>query len=106
MIYKGQSGKVADPVIKLLYSQIWKNGGVPKLEHIARGAAAGDPATVTRQGAVFHQFGVHLADRSRQPIVDQHVIRAYAVFCALGNDDSDIVKALRIGTLKSKGIGS
>ena len=86
-------------IVKLLYAQIWKNGGVQKLQHIARGVAEGAEATVPVKASVFHQFGVHLADRAVNPIVDQHVIRAFALYHALEAGDAEVRRARSIGQL-------
>lgn len=68
---------VHDPVARLLYAMAWKNGDLPKIKHIVQGVLA-DDGEVPRQAFVFHQFGRHLADKA-QPIVDQHVLRAFGI---------------------------
>jgi hypothetical protein len=68
---------VHDPVARLLYSMAWKNGDLPKIKHIIQGVLAEDDDAPS-QAFVFHQFGRHLADKA-QPIVDQHVLRAFGI---------------------------
>lgn len=66
---------------KLLYSMAWKNGDLRKLGHIIDGIGAAGSGTTRGAGTgqVFHQFGRHLADRA-EPIIDQHVLRAFELF--------------------------
>lgn len=68
---------VHDPVARLLYAMAWKNGDLPKIKHIVQGVLA-DDGEAPSQAFVFHQFGRHLADKA-QPIVDQHVLRAFGI---------------------------
>jgi hypothetical protein len=68
---------VHDPVARLLYAIAWKNGDLPKIKHIVQGVLADDDEAPS-QAFVFHQFGRHLADKA-QPIVDQHVLRAFGI---------------------------
>ena len=60
---------------QLLYSFLWKQGDIQKLKHIVNGFRNEEP--ISDSGIVLHYFGKHLAD-NRNPIIDQHVIRAYA----------------------------
>jgi hypothetical protein len=61
---------------KLLYSVLWKNGDIGKERHIVRGVTSSDSQGAGEDGLVFYYFGRHLRDKSN-PIVDQHVIRAF-----------------------------
>lgn len=81
---------VHDPVARLLYAMAWKNGDLPKIKHIVQGVLA-DDGEVPSQAFVFHQFGRHLADKA-QPIVDQHVLRAFGIH---QSSDEETWKALR-----------
>lgn len=72
------------PLERLLMAALWKNGDLAKVRHIAVGLAEG-PAfpgiwEVDAEAPVFTQFGRHLADPARQPIADQHTLRAYRLF--------------------------
>jgi len=65
---------------KLLYAMAWKNGDLPKLKHIVNGVLhSGKDSIEQETGLVFYQFGKHLINPSIEPIVDQHVLRAFAV---------------------------
>ena len=59
---------------KLLYSIIWKQGDLKKEKHIISGICGKN--TVRK---VFNQFGKYLNDKN-EPIIDQHVVRAYIYF--------------------------
>lgn len=63
-----------DFVTKLLYSLVWKRGDLLKLKHIVQGIKNGEKS----DRITFYQFGKHLSDSdSQEPIIDQHVIRAF-----------------------------
>lgn len=89
---------VHDPVARLLYAMAWKNGDLPKIKHIVQGVLA-DDGEVPSQAFVFHQFGRHLADKA-QPIVDQHVLRAFGIH---QSSDEETWKALRKMDFITKG---
>lgn len=89
---------VHDPVARLLYAMAWKNGDLPKIKHIVQGVLA-DDGEVPSQAFVFHQFGRHLADKA-QPIVDQHVLRAFGIH---QSSDEKTWKALRKMDFITKG---
>jgi hypothetical protein len=65
---------------RLLYSEIWKQGGISKVQHIANGILAssneGNGHGKSLSAEVFYRFGRHIADKSN-PIIDQHTIRAF-----------------------------
>ena len=66
------------PIAKLLYALIWKQGDLVKLKPIAEGMNI-ELDLQKKEAAIFRQFGRHLVNRD-EPIVDQHVLRAYAIF--------------------------
>src|ERR1035437_948142 len=78
--------KDLDPIAKLLYAMIWKQGDLQKLKHIIRGIRDSEKESTEfdSDAIVFHSFGNHLANHlenpSKSPIIVQHVIRAYNVF--------------------------
>ncbi len=73
--------KTTDPLTKLLYSVIWKNGDLKKIKHIIKGiVTAVDDENNQEEALVFYQFGRYLTKTPGQPIIDQHVIRAYGIF--------------------------
>lgn len=73
-----------DPISKLLYALVWKQGDLLKLKTLLAGVNGRDDLS-QKQGAVFRQFGKHLVDRN-EPIVDQHVLRAFAIFQNSGDE--------------------
>lgn len=66
------------PLEKLLYSILWKNGDLGKEKHVIEGVIGRDNK---KDSLVFYYFGRHLANKSN-PIIDQHVIRAWLSFKA------------------------
>lgn len=90
--------KEASSVEKLLLALIWKNGDLAKIHHIVLGIK-GEPAENGR--LVFHAFGSHLANPTENPIIDQHVIRAYQLlkyFKNQRNDPSELDKIRKKNT--------
>jgi hypothetical protein len=82
------SNEKNNTIIKLLYSIIWKNGDLLKVKHIIQGILEcqmddeniDDKEFVEKQDSlVFYQFGKYLTKKNNEPIIDQHVIRAFAV---------------------------
>lgn len=84
----------ATPLEKLLYSVIWKNGDLLKIQHIVDGVLAGEstPNDDKNNGLVFYSFGKHLHDK-KYPIIDQHTVRAYELIVLLKkcSEDSDFI---------------
>lgn len=82
-----------DPLTKLLYSLAWKNGDLKKVRHIDEGILDDENKSDEKEdGLVFYQFGKYLTKEKGQPIIDQHVLRAFAVY---SKNDLTKVKALR-----------
>jgi hypothetical protein len=67
-----------DPLTKLLAAVLWKNGDIHKVQHLIDGIT-GREGDRTAYSLVFKQYGASLADH-QQPIVDQHVLRAFELF--------------------------
>ncbi|WP_157373328.1 hypothetical protein [Algoriphagus terrigena] len=67
-----------DPLTKLLAAVLWKNGDIHKVQHLIDGIT-GREGDRTSYSLVFKQYGASLADH-QQPIVDQHVLRAFELF--------------------------
>jgi hypothetical protein len=101
-----------------MYSLIWKNGDLLKIKHIISGILGEviidnnhteieveeNNKTDENSPLVFNQFGKYLNDKV-EPIIDQHVIRAFAVYKAKYNVDSEINEVnenRQISTLKYK----
>ncbi|MEQ9466455.1 MAG: hypothetical protein RLN88_03535 [Ekhidna sp.] len=89
-----------NPLTKLLYSVLWKNGDLKKIKHIVQGIQQIDEPTSDKEdGLVFYQFGKFLT-KTGQPIIDQHVLRAFAIY---RTTDLHEVEQLRWkGTLNKK----
>ncbi len=100
------SSRLADPITKLLYAIAWKNGDLKKLKHIARGVIDESDDTLDQNDAlVFYQFGKYLTGDRHQPIIDQHVLRAFGVYQANLNDqDPADYLSLKTVTRKHKAL--
>ena len=73
------TSKITEPLTKLLYSLAWKNGDLKKLKHIARGVSEiTSNKNKQKTALVFYQFGKYLT-KTGQPIIDQHVMRAFSI---------------------------
>ncbi|MGV3601352.1 MAG: hypothetical protein ACO1N1_09105 [Dyadobacter fermentans] len=93
---------MTDPLAKLLYALAWKNGDLKKIKHIARGVRdVNDDFTDQKDALVFYQFGKYLTGAVNQPIVDQHVIRAFSVYRAI-RDGIDPAEYLAIKAVTKK----
>jgi hypothetical protein len=64
---------------RLLYALAWKNGDLKKIRHIVGGILSTENEP-TDKAIVFNQFGVYLSGKSNEPIIDQHVLRAFAIY--------------------------
>ena len=92
----------ADPLTKLLYSVSWKNGDLKKVKHIIEGIVSGQQDE-KENGLVFYQFGKYLTKKPGEPIIDQHVLRAFGVYKANGDKEKiDRFKRLSLITKKEK----
>src|SRR5690606_21905058 len=77
------------PFEKLLLSVLWKNGHSKRVQPILDGMI-GERKSQSDFGVIFRQFGRSLVN-AEEPIVDQHVLRA---FCTFG--DTSVVKGRRL----------
>ena len=92
----------ADTLTKLLYSISWKNGDLKKVKHIIEGIISGQQDE-KENGLVFYQFGKYLTKKPGEPIIDQHVLRAFGIFKANGDKDKvERLKRLSLITKKEK----
>jgi hypothetical protein len=90
--------KLTDPLSKILYATSWKNGDLKKVKHIIKGILESNNDSVNQDEAlVFYQFGKYLTKTIGQPIIDQHVIRAYAIYCS--KDNNEIERFRKLETL-------
>ena len=84
------SDKIKDPLAKLLYAFLWKQGDLKKEKHIIEGIIGGSSERKT--GKVFYHFGRHLS--KRDPIIDQHVMRAFGIHNSKGDNEIDNYRKL------------
>lgn len=85
--------KLNDPLAKLLFSTVWKRGDLKKVKHIIKGVMESNNNTIEQKDAlVFYQFGKYLTKEVGQPIIDQHVIRAFSVY---KSTDQNNIETLR-----------
>jgi hypothetical protein len=91
-----------DTLSKLLYAVLWKNGDLSKIKHIIEGIL--DESEEDKEnGLVFHQFGKYLTKKEGEPIIDQHVLRAFGIYKANDNEDEiEQLKKLSLITKKQK----
>ncbi|MFZ1530510.1 MAG: hypothetical protein WAT19_17280 [Ferruginibacter sp.] len=68
-----------DTLGKILYALAWKNGDLQKIKHIIKGILAKEEDE-TENAVVFVQFGKYLSGNPVEPIVDQHVLRAFDLY--------------------------
>ena len=85
---------------KIFYSTAWKNGGLKKIKHIIQGIKEGNSDNENKkEGLVFYQFGKYLTKTVGEPIIDQHVLRAFDIFQTDINDDNAITKSRKLETI-------
>lgn len=90
-----------DPFSKLLYSLIWKQGDLKKIRHIVQGIRDVNIENKGKtDGLVFYQFGKYLTKSPGEPIIDQHVLRAFKIY--LNRGDSDISMIRKASTVLEK----
>jgi hypothetical protein len=81
-----------DPISKLLYALVWKNGDLPKLKHIVMGIFDKMPAYKDNEGIVLFYFGRYLTNPNANSIIDQHVIRTYKLFISEDENGFDEIR--------------
>lgn len=98
---KNITEKLTDPLTKLLYATAWKNGDLKKIKHIIKGILESQKENDKQNHAlVFYQFGKYLTKTQGQPIIDQHVIRAFAIYKE--TDTENVEKLRKLETLDKK----
>jgi hypothetical protein len=92
-----EQSQMTTPLEKLMYAVLWKQGDLPKLKHIIDGInfSETDNSNEPEIGLVFHQFGRFLADK-KEPIIDQHVLRAFGIFNTEDKAKQDEFKKLEL----------
>lgn len=78
-----ETDKFTDPFVKLFYAMLWKQGDLPKLKHLIEGLENKDKKDCN--ALVLYNFGRYLSDNENNPIIDQHVIRAFKAGQDIGN---------------------
>ena len=83
-----------NPIAKLLFALVWKQGDLQKLKQIIKGIEEVEkPDDQKKDALIFYCFGNHLGDPTKYPIIDQHVIRAFNLFNLINNNsNSDSVR--------------
>lgn len=95
---KDISSMIKDPLTKILFATVWKNGDLQKIKHIIQGIVdQGSYKDEQESALVFYQFGKYLTKNPGEPIVDQHVIRAFAVYKC--KEEQDLISLLKISVL-------
>ncbi len=102
---KNMNEKLTDPLTKLLYATAWKNGDLPKIKHIIKGVLKEKDELNEEKAVVFHQFGRYLTKTPGQPIIDQHVIRAFGIFKPQSKGDGkewDVAEMRRLSVVDKR----
>ncbi len=77
-----------NPIAKLLYALVWKQGDLQKLKQIIQGIEeVENPDKDKKDALVFYCYGNHLGNPRKFPIIDQHVVRAFNLFKYSSNSD-------------------
>lgn len=97
------SGTSMDTLTKLLYAVSWKNGDLKKIKHIVDGVTSKE-AINRKTGLVFYQFGKYLTKEPNEPIIDQHVLRAFAIYKAI-KENQGIDSSRKISLITEKQVG-
>lgn len=92
------SSELKDPLAKLLYAIIWKQGDLKKIKHIVKGII--DTNQVSQNAQVFFQYGKYLSEVSKEPIIDKNVIRAFGIYH--NSDENEIYCLRKLNQLKKK----
>ena len=74
------SEKINDPLTKLLYAMVWKQGDLIKFKHIINGIRFTEEDITQENAEIFFQFGKSLANPQKEPIVDKNILGAYKAF--------------------------
>jgi len=89
-----------DPLAKLLAAVMWKNGDIYKIQHLVDGIT-GMEGDRTKYSLILKQYGASLASE-QEPIVDQHVLRAFEIYRLKDVSFMKVEKIRRKSVYKSK----
>lgn len=96
---------VDNTIAKLLYAMAWKNGDLKKIKHIIQGIKdVEESSSEKNDGLVFYQYGKYLTKQVGEPIIDQHVLRAFKVYLTDADKEDDICEARNLATVGKKEI--
>ncbi|MDD4528002.1 MAG: hypothetical protein PHF25_08225 [Candidatus Margulisbacteria bacterium] len=90
--------KNSDAITKLFYVALWKNGDLTKIKHIIQGIRDKEESISKEDGLVFYHFGKYLKNKNL-PIIDQHVLRAFAIYKTENTDSKKINKLRKLSTV-------
>jgi hypothetical protein len=97
------TSRIKDPLTKLLYATLWKNGDLKKIKYIIKGIIDSEKEINDQENAlVFYQFGKYLTKTTGQPIIDQHVIRAFALYSSPEKKEFSAIRKLNVLNKKHK----
>ena len=97
------TSRIKDPLTKLLYATLWKNGDLKKIKYIIKGIIDSEKEINEQKNAlVFYQFGKYLTKNTGQPIIDQHVIRAFALYSSPEKKEFSAIRKLNVLNKKHK----
>ena len=97
------TSRIKDPLTKLLYATLWKNGDLKKIKYIIKGIIDSEKEINEQKNAlVFYQFGKYLTKTTGQPIIDQHVIRAFALYSSPEEKEFSAIRKLNVLNKKHK----
>lgn len=91
--------ELKNPLSKLLYATAWKNNDLKKIKHIIEGIKDGNNEN-KKSALVFYQFGKFLSGNG-EPIIDQHVLRAFSIYYS-NKSKEPIIEVLNTITNKHK----
>lgn len=89
-----------DTLSKLLAAVLWKKGDINKVQHLVDGITRRE-GDRTPYSLIFKQYGASLASDS-EPIVDQHVLRAFEIYCLTENSNAAVEKIRKKSVYKTR----
>jgi hypothetical protein len=88
------------PLEKFFYAVLWKDGKLDKIELIIKGISDGLKNNhESHSNVVYYYFGKHLTNRIKEPLVDQHTMRAW---CLIQDNKKDIKNSADITDCDAK----
>jgi hypothetical protein len=83
---------------KIFYAILWKDGKLESIKRIIEGveAALKNITELPSSAVVYHYFGRHLTNRLKEPLLDQHSVRAYRL---IENQDQSRIQEIRYSAI-------